>query len=1257
MSLSLKQINNLFYDIRDGKSALLLGQEYFKVDPYYSSVLKQLDIKNETPSLNSLWEKAPDTLGKAMVSAAEHASYQPWLRAILSLRWNIILSSSPNNLWFKNSIGNNFSLNIQTQEELTGNLDFYKYFNKQQPHFISLFGDENSIPENRKNLLKLKNKTGFIDMIFNQILFVWGYLVIDGLTEDDWFDIGRLLSNFDKVPNGCIYIFGMDKQKAEQICKSKNEDDWMLLEEYIDNGQIVLCEMSLKDAVTEVGLADEDEEDEEENYENEVRISLPNNDTIWIPRKECSRLNSIGITLMRDEIFTPYLLDDKNKDRAFADFIQQRDKKSWNYFNIIYNKEKMSFHVPRDVEDYLKNTVSEQLKSKNKMREIILLKGNSNSGKTTSLSWFAWYAASARGGIAKGKNNKYIVLFISGDPTNRESDWQDSLIEFIKNYVYAQRTTKGDRIRNVIIIWDNYSSTKKKTDYIDLYNKLNECNAVLIGSIYLFESVNVDSSVVQGVAFNELKPLHTTLEQKAKIALDALLDKINKNWRSQSGSVNSSNDYLFEKLINFAKYQYSPEWEKVRNVLNAGLYKEAKASENVSNDLFKIFKDKNVQSFNDVKKTVFSLGIGSSVQSKFMDIDSERQKRNVPLINAIRQMNLILAVANQFKKSIKLPLSVLMCAISEGKQYTGDYNKLNRILRTDSMAEYDSNSSTGNITVSFRHPSEAIAYLDYNYGKDRKYKEIEVVKCLIETCRWDNYEEAQAVAAFVRSFGTNSYGKVNDQSVSRGQYREYSEFWPQIVECLNKYASSNPEAMLISGHFTRDYIETNGRDNTIDFLQDAISRMKDAAEQCHAKPTLSRLYGEICRNLLQQMKIYDDTRDEEKIKELSDEFEGYFEFAVKNGIESKQNNSFSLTLLLDIWLNYVISIQFCDDYMIPDTLEYIDLLFYNESSLIDDSDDYVNVLSNINKIYEKVNERSVAELREYFSNPNNDSYAYFLVKQILVKLLLKYKEKKPELFDRKSIDKDSNACDLSGRIFFLNENAADDFEYYHATGFKGSVKDVFRNIKKDLRTASEEIINVLKSEFPTPDDMSYRCLLMYFKAKWMSYTGNLLLETEQYPALKNEEWFEMSEICRTAISKAGDNDIIIRSLNFILNIYAFAFEGKQWDMNRYFSESPVRLICLCGPEKKGEKGIPRRFRVSVKEGNRPGKLSAEIDSEIVDNNKTKTAIVGQKKIYVPESVKNYRDIRRNNLNINQDFMIWFNLGGPQLRDFDPDPEV
>lgn len=1257
MSLNLKQINAIFSDIKEGKAALLLGQEYFKADAeYYFSVLKQLDIQKETPSLNELWVDAPDFLGKVMAAAAEHVVYKPWLKGVLSLKWNIILSSSPNNLWLKNSVGSNFSLNIQTQDELTYNLDFYKYFNKQQPRYIALFGDESSIPEKNK-LLKLKRKTGLLNMIYDQILSVWGYFVIDGLEKDDWFDIGGLLGNIDKVPNGCIYIFGMDKRKAERVCR--NEDDWILLEECIDSGQIILCEMSLKDAVTELGMAEDIDEDSREDYENEVRISLPNNDTIWIPRKECTQLNRIGITLMRDEILTPYMLDDKNKDRCFADFIQQRDKKSWNYFNIIYNKEKMSFHIPRDVEDYLKSTVEKQLQSPNNMREIILMKGNSNSGKTTSLSWFAWHAASSRMGIVKGKNNKYIVFFISGDPANRESDWQDILIGFIKNCIYAKQTTKGERIKNVIIIWDNYNSTKKKTDYVNLYNKLNECNVVLIGSIYLFESVITDSSVVQGVAFDELKPLSTTLEQKAKLALDQLLDKIDTEWQSIYGNTGSNKNYIFETLINFAKYRYSPEWEKVRTTLSTRLYNEASASEHASNDLFTIFKNKNADNFDDVKKVVFGLGIGSVTQSKFMEVNHERQERNVPLINSIRDMNLILAVANQFKKSIKLPLSVLMRTISAGKQYNGDYNKLNRILRSDSMVEYDSNSATGNIMVAFRHPSEAIAYLDYNYGTERKDKEISVIKRLIENCRWDIYEEAQAVAAFVRSFGTNSYGKYDAQSSqSRGQYREYSEYWEQIVKHLNMYASSNPEAMLISGHFIRDYIETYDIEKPIDFLQDAITRMKHAVEHCYVKSTSSRLYGEICRNLLQQMKIYCATKDDEKIEELSDEFEEYFELAVKKGKESRQNNSFSLTLLLDIWLNYVISIHKCKDYLLPDTLEYIDLLFYNESNLINDSDDYVNVISSINTIYEAVNERDITGLRGIFNNPYNanDSYAYFLVKQILVKLLLKYKEIYPELFNKKIINTESNNHELSSRIFFLNESAADDFDHYQRISSNQHIKQAFQKIKQDLKVASKEIISTLESEFPKRNEMTYRCLLMYLKAKWMSYTGNLLLETEQYPALTDEQWWEISDICKTALANKEDNDFIIRSLELIRNIYAYAFEGKPWELHRYISESPIRLICLCDSDQKGGKGIPRLFRVSVKENAR-SKLFAEIDCEMVDGNKAKTTIVGQKKIFVPENIKGYSDIRRKNMNIDRNFVIWFNIGGPQLQDCNPDQEV
>lgn len=1252
MSLSSDQIRAVFSDVREGRAALLLGQEYFRADgEYYASALQQLNIREETPSLNELWKSSPDPLGKALASAAERASYRPWLRAILSLGWNIILSSTPNNLWVKNSIGSNFSLNPRTQEDLSGTLDFYKYFNKKQPCYVALFGDEDSIPD-KKKLLKMKNQTSLINMIYDQILMSWGKLVIDGLAEDDWFEITRLLNNIDSVPNGCIYVFGMDEGKAERACG--DEDSWDLLRDCIGSGQIVLCEKSLKDIVTELGMDKDLSEDDD--HGDEVRISQPNDDAIWIPRKECTRLRAMGITLMRDEILKPFHLNDDNKEKCFADFIQQRDMKNWSYFDIRYNKETISFHIPRDVEDKLRNAVNKQLRSPSNEREIILLKGNSNSGKTTSLSWYAWYAASIRDGAAKKKFGKHVVLFISGDPSNREKDWQDSLVKFIKSNVYDRQTTKNDRIRNVIVIWDNYTSTHKKEDYIELHNKLNECNAILIGSIYLFESVSVDSSVIQGNIFNELMPLHAKLEQKSQTAFDKLLKKIAPQWQI------IHHNYLFETILAFAKYKFSPEWEKVKNAIKAGLYKEANSTEKVSNDLFTIFKDKNADDFKDVQKTVNSLGIAPVLQTNFLQVDEDKQKRNVPLINSIRDMNLILAVASQFKKKIQLPLSVLLRTISKGKQYNGDYNKLRRILRTDSMVEYGSDSENGTITVSFRHPSEAIAYLDSNYTTDRKKIEINVIIRLIENCQWDNYEEAKAVATFVRQFGTNSNGKYNDErNVPPGQFTDYSEHWKEIIETLNKCATGNAEAMLISGHFTRDHIETCGEESKIEVLNDALDRMNNAVNGCHLKATCSRLYGEICSNLLLQMRLYDDAGNNEMVNELSAEFEYNFKQAVKQGVDpSKTRSSVSTTLLLSIWLNYVIHIYNCQDDILPDTLEYIDMLFFNIPNLIDDNENYVTLIRNINSIFEIVNKKQKDELRALFANSGNDSYGFYLVKQVLIKLSLKYQELYPELFG--SGNNDNNLNVLSGRIFFLNERAAEDFVHFRKLSTGKTIKNIFRDIKRDLEEASEEIVGILAVEFQSPNKISYRCLLMYLKAKWMRYTGNLMLEPDQYPALSNEQWLEINNICKLAAEKKEDNEIP-RSLKFIQCIYSFMFEGGERKFHRYENDPLERLICLCKPEQKNGKGIPRLFHVSTRidTSNNTKKLYADIDYEIVNGDKVIPSLAGHQKkkmdIFVPENIKNYDKIRTHNLNIDVDYEIWFNFGGALLQDSKPDQEV
>ncbi|MGN0623124.1 MAG: hypothetical protein ACI4JA_04140 [Oscillospiraceae bacterium] len=1247
MSLNKKQIQDLFTDIRTGKAALLLGQEYFRIDEdYYEKVLYALNRKDDKPSLNELWESGEppyDALKSALYYAAENSDYKPWLRTLLSLGWNIVLSSSINNEWVKNGVGPNFSLIIQTQTELPDNVDFYKTFSKNQPHYISLYSDEKSIPP-KIELLKLKKRTTLLDMIYNQMLSSYdGYLVADGIAEDDWFDIGRLTENIGDTPYGCIFIFGMDNERLEKVCNNAN--DLMLLQEYIKNGQIILFEKSLKETIIELGLVTEDEEADEDEHDNEVRIRLANDDSLWVSRRECSRLNKISITLMRDEILNQLIMTDDNKEKYFADFLQQRDKKNWNYFDISYKRKRTTFHIKRQVEGLLENAVIKQLGSSNNKREIILLKGNSNSGKTTSLSWFAWHAV--KEGFKKKKDEKYIVIYISGDPSYYDKEWQDILSEFIKNNIYNKPTVKGDRIRNVIIVWDNYNGRDKKSDYIQLYNKLNECNAILIGSIYLFESSNNNSSIVQGVAFNELQPLSSKLEDNAK-DFKILLSSINPNWASQV-----EGNYLFENIINIAKYNYSQVWEQVRQTMRAGLSKEALLTEKVSDDLFNIFKNKNADDFTDVAKTVFGLGIGAKIQSQFIKTDIEKQKKNILFINSIRDMNLILAVAGQFKKVIRLPVSVLLKTILQGKEYRGECEKLKKILRSDSMVEFDFNNSTNNALVSFRHPSEAIAYLENNFGADRKRKEIDVIIRIIRNCRWDVFEEAKAVSAFVRSFGTNSYGKYGEEKPNtHGHYNEYSEYWLEIVQALRQCATDNAEAMLIAGHFTRDHVETYPSNNDLIILNTALEGMLRAVDSCTIKSTCSRLWGEICRNLLQQIKITDDIT---LIEDYSNEFEEYFEYAVKSGKESSLNNKdSSMIQLLDIWLNYVLNDKERQNQLIPDTLEYIDLLFYNESSLIDDSEDYVNVISNINRIYEIINSKNGSDLREIFANSNNDSYIYCIAKQVLVRTYFDCKEKYPDLFS------DKNGYVLSSRVFFLNENAANDFyqigalknnnnseENYEINKDRESndVNVKFTHIKRKLHDASEELIKILEDEYSSVEEMSYRCLVLYLKAKWMYYTNNLLLEHGQTPALSDARWRELNRICTCIVSNKRDNDVVPRSAVFIQNIFGFVFEEKKWNLHRPPSEMPNRLICLCT-----EYGVPRLFNISTYLDNY-NKLKAQIDCEVINGKTTKEpCIVGKKNIYVPENVKDYRELKRTNLNVNKNYAIWFNLGGPEIQD-------
>ena len=1252
MTLTAKQINTLWDDIRRGTSALIRGQKYFCIDKnFYKQVTSALNTKDQNESFNDLFSANTNLkqFGEIMESCASQAIYQPWLRAIFSMGWNVILSSCAQSTWIKNSLGSNFSLTIDSEQTQP------VPFSKKKLNYISLYGNENNLPD-KKRIDKINRNPKIFSSVFDLINQNYGHLIVDGIAEDDWFDIKHILYKIDSDKlYDCVYIFGMSERQIEDYFNSK---DLEYLKELINSRQIIVCESSLKDIITEYDMTEEENE-EDIIVENTVRISLSDNDCFMLSRNECTRLKQMGITVMRDEILNPLILDDINKQEYLADFFIQNQPFNWGYFDVIYQNKRTSFHVNRSPSEGLMiSNIKAQLEKATIARDILLLKGNSNSGKTTTLRWIAYELTKNCNQKEYKKSGKHIVFYINGNPAEKEDNWKDQFVNFVKTNINNSKTIKKDRIRNIIIIWDNYNASNKKSDYLELFRKLNECNAIIIGSIYTFEETI--HSVRQGTAFSETE-LSSKLDTSAQSAISSILKMIDGDmYRSFSNM--SKNNYLFETLMNFSKYKYSPKWNELQNMLRANLNKEAKETEDAADRLFNDFRNKNPDSFEDVQKIVFKLGIGALSQAAFASLtDNERIEKNKPLINSIRDMNMILAVAGQFKNQVRLPLSLLINTITAEKRFHGEYNKLNRILKNDSMVEYTVNN--GKITVSFRHPSEAIAYLENNLSSEyRKASETEVILRLIKNCQWENYEEATAVTKLIRSFGTNSFGKYNEV-IHKTQYDEYQEYWKKISDTLNTHASSNPEAMLIAGHFTRDWIaakDISGQ-QAIELLKNVFDNMSGAAENSNTLySSKTRLYGEMCSNLLKRMDNGENNDD------MEIEFNENFQNALINLNSSKSSGRSSIgnkdsVIPLDIWLQYVLRKEENKIIeLLPVTLQYIDHLLYEQADLIDSNVDYSNIIARISKIYEELENKTDDQLHSIFTDAQNDSYIYCIVKKKLIKVFSDYKCRQveineaqrtkiytfSEISENRSEDNENERiiCRISGRIFFMNENAFRDFDQSAK-----EVNNLFHEIKISLKNTSEEIIEYMDKNYDSFQNMSYRCLMVYLRAKWMYYTGNLMLETEQYPALTDTQWKELYDICCEIQRKIPNGFNVNRAVTFIQNIYRYCFTIESPNFSRQ-CEDPNRIICLCRP--MNGVACPRLFRVSIKQKSNSNKYVAEIDKEI-ENGKTKAFFTKRSNIHVPGDIKGYNELTNRNLNIDRDFVLWFNFSGALIRDPEP----
>lgn len=1256
--MDTQMISDLIGRIKSEPSVLFLGQHYLRSmtgeDCFYEAVNNKLcggNAPTETSNYKELWERING--GKPLTSTNFSDMYQvvcdiptlDWLRSILSMRWGMVFTSAVD-ACLTRCVGTNFTFETL---DYTKNRFRREYMSKNSLHGVFLYGaidgnndelpPQSCDPKTMRGLRKRVNDR--ISWIYDEILRDYGVLVIDGWDpESDW--LSFLLENAGSMPYNSIFLFGAtDRMKENETIAGLIED-----------GILICCTQSFAQALDDYGyfLSEEDEWGESvQGYTEGKTITIRgkngHDSFLSIPFSSLDILDS-RITLLDDDLGYEggfQRIDEQAED--FARYLQQSSSPIWSLCTL-----EKGFHFSRDIDDKLWDATHKILaKQRSYRREILVLEGVSNSGKTSALIYLA---------MRLREEHRYPVLYISGLPT--QSDFEENLKNFIKRYLLEQQDGDGYWVDNVVIIWDGNLDSDVIAKYKGLSRKLAECNVLIVGSVYHhpFES---DKESSGGVVY---LPVKATLNHSEETSLGQLLGKIDSDLydRYQFAIHRVSNPNFSYILQQIAKYRYSPEWKNVIQLLHQRFSIEVDRSEsdvkNALQDYQKQLKEE------DVNEEIIKRGVGAAWQLKLQMYLSELQKEEghpvaagissesngidikKKLYEDIQTINKILAMAGQF--SIILPVTFLLNMVANKGGLLGKANMfLNKLLENDSLVEY-TRDEQGYPFVKFRHPQDAEFYVEKNFGntpEQRREQEIDLLCRLIAACHWDE-DESYDIVSLVRCFGPNSKGKYSEE-ITRGDYDSYVLYLPKIADCLKKYADDNPEAMLVYAHFLREVYTYNlkrGSKNDRDYLGDARQKLRIVLENHDQenKAQYNRLLVELCSNLVASMP-----RNHHDIAAFSRDdfrqFQHYFVQAVKTW-NADNAGSFNQNSLLDIWLNAV-----CNFYgsfhttrealndsefitALSDSITYIDQLLE-----VDLDFNSINLLNKISKVYDWSSNDSMKTICESLEKKGNDTFLYLTAHKCWLNHSAAYKNKKTG----RTIEDI-----IRDNLFLLPDDATTYSE----------LQKVLPELKKLFAASAIQAAAVLENGRDLiARARSSRCIHMLLRAKWLLYTGYMPLEEKQCPKLTQEQWREIYSLCDTFtkydINEAG---IPARVETLLQAVYLWAFTSEVQKARQLFSSLRqqtntgwfVERIGLCAV---GTAEL-RTFYVDVQR-TASGRYEAKIAQENTHGTKLDMDLRGRYGIHISERMLSYLfdgQAPCSRYNIQKPVVIWFTSNGPSL---------
>lgn len=942
--------------------------------------------------------------------------------------------------------------------------------------------------------------------------------------------------------------------------------------------------------------------------------------------------------------------------QLYAQFQRQIDPPAWYLHNPKYG-----FYFERSFDKKLKEIVEKEFRKNPYKRRHVIVEGNSNTGKTASLINLAYV-----------ERVTVPVIYIFGEPT--QADWMEDLKDFIKSQ-FVDRQNSGKWISSVLIIWDANTDYNAPQRCRRLQSALRETNAVVVGSAYPLSWSDDDGDT-------EYRDNSGTYHIVVRAQLDndeakkmlASVKKVNPNIYEKLNK-NSKTIHLLESLQQMTRLEYLPEWKAVAEALQSRFNQEVVVNEEYADQRFESYRE-DMAALADsedmaalVDSEISKYGAASSWQlqlaqisqayfNKSEQISEERKKlfeKFQKMERRIKKLNCILALCGEF--SVEMPLSVVLRILSEddGKIYSDEQRFLFEIIGSDSLIR-SSKTEAGDISVCFRHPVEAEMYVYHNFGKDLpeiEETEVQLLTEIIHACRWGEEAEEKPVMQLVRAFGPNSWGTPK-RSKSGRHFNEYQAWWNQIAESLIEDAPDEPEANLVYAFLIRNVCR-KAQDNPFINIQDLMIRAKDvlrSAIEKHSRTNTNqycRLLGEMCANLVFSMRLGTDKKGSNfyQLKE-------YFAQAVSCWNDNTSQNLFTQNDLLDIWLNGVenyfallpagldpMSDPKCAE-IIADSINYIE-------DLLDISEEDFNksaLLGKVDNIYHYVNVDALEKYEHKLEESNNDSSLFLKAWRCW-----KYEGVEDELKNSAS----RYIRYIANNLYML----PDDFDR------RDEYKRELDKLLIYARYASKDVIDVLEEKKRLIDKSnSTRCLRMLIRAKWLYYTGCLPMTNKQTPALTDEQWSEIADLCEKYIQYADRNsEQLDEAIVMLRMVYSWCFT-RNMDEFRQLRDRQGMLsknewyfekLCICNQGSTEPKQFlinliknkdKNEYRATIVESidakKRGGRLDA-VESNIVGNNK--------KTVHVPARIREMLLNGREGQDVywvDQPVIIWFNTKGPQI---------